>query len=67
MEMSRDAGSIPAASTRWDDLSLGIAKAIGDGRPDYRVERLHPDPYEYVPFVAAVAKASPSIALRTAL
>lgn len=47
----------------WDDLSLAIAKAIGEGRGEYRVEPLSDDPDQYIRLVAAAAKEYPEITI----
>lgn len=45
----------------WDDLSLGIAKAIGCGQTEFRMERTSADPFRYAGHVDATAKEYPEI------
>jgi len=45
----------------WDDLSLGIAKAIANGEPAHRMERTCDDPFYYAQQVDAAAKVYPEI------
>lgn len=45
----------------WDRLSLDIAKAVGEGQSEYRLERTCSDPYQYSRHVEATAKAYPEI------
>jgi len=47
----------------WDELSLKIVKAIGEGDSEYRVERFHSDPYTYARFVEAVDQSYPEISV----
>ncbi len=46
---------------RWDDLSLGIAKAIANGEPQYGMERTCDDPFRYAEHVDAAARVYPEI------
>ncbi|WP_417737017.1 helix-turn-helix domain-containing protein [Rosistilla oblonga] len=48
----------------WDDLSLKIAKAIAAGKPEYLVEAIHDDAYQYARFVEGISSCFPEIVIR---
>ena len=48
----------------WDNVSLAVAKAIGQGKAEFLVEPYGHDPYRYVRFVETVASYYVEISVR---